>query len=151
MNLRRFLSPLLFAFLLALLPLTANAQTKPRLKKSTPSTAARPLVPVGTNLKVRLNDTLSSKESRAGDRFTTTVMDPARFNEATVHGHVRSIVQSGKVQGRTTINLRLPSSVYRHFNLILGLLCLLAVAPSFTRSGRSSSRLSTGKAFGWVA
>jgi hypothetical protein len=36
-------------------------------------------------------------------------MDPARFNEATVHGHVRSVVQSGKVKGRTTINLTFDS------------------------------------------
>jgi len=28
-----------------------------------------------------------------------------RFNEATVYGHIRSIVKSGKVQGRTTMNL----------------------------------------------
>jgi hypothetical protein len=67
------------------------------------------LVPVGTNLKVRLNDTLSSKESRAGDKFTATVMDPVRFNEATVHGHIRSITKSGKVSGRTTMNLTFDS------------------------------------------
>jgi hypothetical protein len=64
---------------------------------------------VGTNLKVRLNDTLTSKESRAGDKFTATVIDPVRFNEATVHGHIRSIVQSGKVKGRTTMNLAFDS------------------------------------------
>src|SRR6185295_976022 len=68
-----------------------------------------PLVPVGTNLKVRLNDTLSSKESRAGDKFTAYVMDPARFNEATVRGHIRSIVKSGRVKGRTTMNLAFDS------------------------------------------
>ena len=60
---------------------------------------------MGTNLKIRLNDTLSSKESRAGDKFTATAIDPVRFNEATVHGHIRSIVKSGKVKGRTTMNL----------------------------------------------
>jgi hypothetical protein len=92
-----------FLVLLAL-PVLAGAQTtQPNLKK--PAPAYKPLVPVGTNLKVRLNDTLSSKESRAGDKFTATVMDPVRFNEATVHGHIRSIVKSGKVKGRTTMNL----------------------------------------------
>jgi len=35
-----------------------------------------PLVPVGTSLKVRLEDTLSSKDSRVGDRFTATILDP---------------------------------------------------------------------------
>ena len=67
------------------------------------------MVPVATNLKIRLNDTLSSKESRAGDKFAATVIDPVRFNEATVHGHIRSIVKSGRVQGRTTMNLAFDS------------------------------------------
>lgn len=86
-----------------------TAQTKPGLKKAPPRSAAKPLIPVGTNLKVRLNDTISSKESRAGDKFTAIVIDPVRFNEATVRGHVRSIVKSGKVTGRTTINLSFDS------------------------------------------
>jgi len=100
-----------FSVLLVLitLPIIANAQTtKPKLRKTAPRAPAG-LVPVGTNLKVRLNDTLSSKESRAGDKFTATAIDPVRFNEATVHGHVRSIVKSGKVKGRTTINLSFDS------------------------------------------
>src|SRR5881392_3582646 len=97
--------------LLALTALTAfaHAQTKPRLKKPAARTTVPPIVPVGTNLKIRLNDTLSSKESRAGDKFTATAIDPVRFNEATVHGHIRSIVKSGKVQGRTTMNLSFDS------------------------------------------
>ena len=48
-------------------------------------------------------------ESRAGDKFTATVIDPVRFNEAMVHGHIRSIVKSGKVTGRTTMNLAFDS------------------------------------------
>jgi hypothetical protein len=94
---------------LTVLPAVTTAQTKPGLKKPAARTTAAPLVPVGTNLKVRLNETLSSKESRAGDKFTATAIDPVRFNEATVHGHIRSIVKSGKVQGRTTMNLSFDS------------------------------------------
>jgi hypothetical protein len=62
-------------------------------------------VPVGTSLKVRLNDTLSSKDSRVGDKFTVTVIDPVKYNEATINGHIASIFKSGKVQGRTRMNL----------------------------------------------
>ncbi len=88
------------------LPILVSGQTrKPRLRRAAPRVATPRLVPVGTNLKVRINDTLSSKESRAGDRFTATVLDPVRFNEATARGHIRSIVKSGKVTGRTTMNL----------------------------------------------
>src|SRR5438874_5400338 len=93
-------------------PILVNAQrTKPRLRRAAPrsTTVAPVLVPVGTNLKIRLNDTLSSKESRAGDKFTATAIDPVRFNEATVRGHIRSIVKSGRVQGRTTMNLAFDS------------------------------------------
>ena len=88
-----------------------GAQTKPRMRRSTrraPRVAAR-LVPVSTNLKVRLEDTLSSKENRVGDRFTATVIDPARFDEATVTGHISAIQKSGKIKGRTSMNLAFDS------------------------------------------
>ena len=86
----------------------AQSQTKPRLRRSTRRVVA-PIVPVGTNLKVRLEDTLSSKDSRVGDRFTATVLDPVRFNEATVTGHISSIQKSGKIKGRTSMNLAFDS------------------------------------------
>ena len=92
------------------LPVIVSAQTtKPRIRRATPPRRVVPLVPIGSNLKVRLEDTLSSKESRAGDKFTATVLDPVRFNEATVRGHIRSIVKSGKIKGRTTMNLAFDS------------------------------------------
>src|SRR5688572_20807451 len=84
--------------------ISADAQTRrPRLRRTTPRVVS--VVPVGTNLKVRLNETLSSKESRVGDSFTVTVLDPARWNEATARGHVASIRKSGKVKGRTSMTL----------------------------------------------
>ena len=85
------------------------AQTKPTAKKRTTTRRAAPLVPVGTDLKVRLNDTLSSKDSRVGDRFTATVIDPSRFDEARVYGHISSIQKSGKIKGRTSMNLAFDS------------------------------------------
>jgi hypothetical protein len=94
---------LLFAFVLGLMT-TGFAQTKSTTKKRTTRRAA-PLVPVGTDLKVRINDTLSSKDSRVGDRFTATVIDPSRFDEAKIYGRISSIEKSGKVKGRTSMNL----------------------------------------------
>ena len=67
------------------------------------------LVPIGTDLKIRINQTLSSKDSRVGDKFTATVVDPDRFDEAVVRGHISSIQKSGKVKGRTTMNLAFDS------------------------------------------
>jgi len=86
------------------------AQTRPGLKRRTTTTRrAVPLVPVGTDLKVRINDTLSSKDSRIGDRFTATVIDPSRFDEARLNGHISSIQKSGKIKGRTSMNLAFDS------------------------------------------
>jgi len=84
----------------------ASAQTK---RRTTTTRRVVPLVPVGTDLKVRINDTLSSKDSRVGDRFTATVVDPSRFDEAKVSGHISSIQKSGKIKGRTSMNLAFDS------------------------------------------
>ena len=97
--------PLTAALVLSVLPtLSGNAQTK-QTKRSAP----KPLVPAGTQLRVRVNDTLSSKESRAGDRFTATVVNPSRYEEGKVTGHIRSIRKSGRVEGRTTMSLAFDS------------------------------------------
>ncbi|HXM33842.1 MAG TPA: hypothetical protein VN920_01510 [Pyrinomonadaceae bacterium] len=72
---------------------------------TTPTTPTTIAVPVGTDLKIRLNDTISSKTARVGDQFTATVVDPVKYSEATVKGHVASIFKSGKVNGKTTMNL----------------------------------------------
>jgi hypothetical protein len=107
-------SKVLFLTLVTLLamPLIVSAQTtKPRLRRRTTTATRRvvPLVPVGTDLKVRINDTLSSKDSRAGDKFTATVVNPSRFDEGRVYGHIKSIVKSGRIKGRTTMNLAFDS------------------------------------------
>jgi hypothetical protein len=97
----------LFTLLVMLtLPLVVKAQTKTKPRRTTARrTTAAPLVPVGTNLKIRIEDTLSSKDSRVGDRFAATVLDPVRFNEAKATGHISSIQKSGKIKGRTSMNL----------------------------------------------
>lgn len=83
----------------------ADAQTRHTRRRA----AATTLVPAGTQLRIRLNDTLSSKESRAGDRFTATVVNPSHYEEARVAGHIRSITKSGRVKGRTTMSLSFDS------------------------------------------
>ena len=108
--LRNRLQTLLVLTLVLGLTPVALAQTKPSLRRRTPTRrAATVLVPVGTDLKVRINDTLSSKDSRIGDRFTATVIDPSRFDEAKLSGHISSIQKSGKIKGRTSMNLAFDS------------------------------------------
>jgi hypothetical protein len=99
---------LVLGLVLGLAPV-AFAQTKPAMKRRTPAKRVAPLVPVGTDLKVRINDTLSTKNSRIGDRFTATVIDPSRFDEARLNGHISSIQKSGKIKGRTSMNLAFDS------------------------------------------
>lgn len=105
----RILVTALAALLIAPTLTLAQRRTKPRLRRAAPVQRVAPLVPVGTDLKVRINDTLSSKDSRAGDKFTATVINPTRFDEARVYGHIRSIVKSGRIKGRTTMNLAFDS------------------------------------------
>jgi len=99
---------LLCALILPVLPQTADAQTRRR-------TVARPtytdtkVIPVGTNLKMRINRELSSKDARAGDRFTADVLSPSRYEGAVVTGHVSSIKKSGRVEGRTSMALSFDS------------------------------------------
>jgi hypothetical protein len=87
----------------------AGAQTKPTAKKRTTTKRATALIPAGTDLKIRINDSLSSKDNRIGDRFTATVISPSRFDEAKLNGHISSIQKSGKVKGRTSMNLAFDS------------------------------------------
>jgi hypothetical protein len=92
------------------MPKQASAPQRRTVRRRAPrAPRATPVVPIGTNLRVRLNDDLSSKESRVGDRFTATVVNPSRYEEATVRGHVSAIRKSGTVQGRTTMNLAFDS------------------------------------------
>jgi len=84
-----------------------HRRRRPVAKATTTTTAAPTTVsvPVGSDLKIRLNDTLSSKTARVGDQFSATVVDPVKYSEAKVTGHVASIFKSGKVNGKTTMNL----------------------------------------------
>ena len=104
----RKISPVVMALVAIFALVSVSSLASAQTKKSTTRRAA-PLIPVGTNLKIRINDTLSSKENRIGDRFTATVIDPSRFDEATVTGHISSIQKSGKVKGRTSMNLAFDS------------------------------------------
>ena len=84
--------------------LVASAQTKKTTKRrTTPSNVIN--VPAGTDLKIRLNDTLSSKQNRVGDTFTATVINPSRYEEGTLRGHIAAIDKSGKIKGRTSMTL----------------------------------------------
>jgi hypothetical protein len=92
-------------FCLALLIPVAQSQSR---KKTTPqrSSTRRFLpIPAGTEIKIRLENEIDTKEARDGDRFTATVLSPSRYADATIQGHVAKINKSGKLSGKTELAL----------------------------------------------
>ena len=63
-------------------------------------------VPDDTALRIRLDDTLTSEDSKVGDPFSATVVDQGEYWNARVYGHVAKIDMSGKIKGHTSMALR---------------------------------------------
>ena len=92
-------------FCLALLIPAAQSQTR---RRSTPrkSTARKFVrIPRGTEIKVRLENEIDTKESRDGDRFTAVALSPRNYADATIEGHIAKINKSGKLSGKTELAL----------------------------------------------
>jgi hypothetical protein len=51
-----------------------------------------------------LQDTLSTKEARDGDRMTLTVRSPSQYAGATVEGYLERVARSGQVSGRAEMS-----------------------------------------------
>jgi hypothetical protein len=64
------------------------------------------VVPNDIALRIRLDDTLTSNESRVGDPFSATVVDRGEYQDARVYGHIAEIQVSGRVKGSTSMGLR---------------------------------------------
>jgi hypothetical protein len=63
-------------------------------------------LPVDLAVRIRLDDTLNSTDSRVGDPFSATVVDRGEYRGARVYGHVAKIQQSGRIKGNTSMVLR---------------------------------------------
>ena len=59
----------------------------------------------GQILQATLNTDLSTRTSRDGDRFTMTVREPAEYEGAVIEGTVSNVNRSGRVTGRSEMNL----------------------------------------------
>jgi hypothetical protein len=80
--------------------------------------AARPaiVIPRGAHLRVRLDQTLDTRRSRPGDRFTAVLSVPLLVNSDTVvpagthiRGHVTESAPSGRMKGRARLAVTLDS------------------------------------------
>ncbi|MET0752109.1 MAG: hypothetical protein ABWZ66_01995 [Pyrinomonadaceae bacterium] len=116
----------------------AQVKKKPVLKRKTTVkkkvVVKKPVIPVytvssGEKFRVRMNETLSSKTARVGDRFTTTVTEPVYSNTGViviptgskVIGRVDSVTAAKKGGDPGTISVsfnqvELPNGVRRAIN-----------------------------------
>jgi hypothetical protein len=114
-NLHRSFRPMLIALIaLALLGGTVASASSTQRRRRAPATSRVRRVPIGTQMKIRLNDTINSKEARNGDRFRATVLTPRSYEESTIEGHVARVKQSGKFKGRTSLVLAFDRIRYRN-------------------------------------
>jgi hypothetical protein len=61
-------------------------------------------VPDGSQLVAVLNDDLSTKDARDGERFSLTVRSPSQYSGARIDGHVVRVARSGQVSGRAEMS-----------------------------------------------
>jgi hypothetical protein len=132
--LRILLSILTVVFVAGSMQVFAQAKKKPVLHRKTVAKKA-PVVPKtfpvqsGTRIRVRMNETLSSKTARVGDRFTTNVTEPVYSNTgvlvipagSVVTGRVDTVTPAAK-GGRTGrigvsfMSVRTPNGYTRAIN-----------------------------------
>src|ERR1700730_2495333 len=64
------------------------------------------VVPHDIAFRIRLDDTLTSTDSKVGDPFSATVVEQGEYQNARVYGHIATIDISGRVKGHTSMVLR---------------------------------------------
>lgn len=97
---KRNLNNLIAAVLVtSVLAIVVNAQTRTTARNTAP------IIPRNTQLKIRLSNDIDTKTAKDGDTFAAVVVDPARYAEANVEGRIAKVKQSGKLKGKTALNL----------------------------------------------
>ncbi|MEP7149135.1 MAG: hypothetical protein ABI857_09655 [Acidobacteriota bacterium] len=62
-------------------------------------------IPNGTRLTAVLNNTVTTKATQVGDRFTMNVTSPDIYRNAVIEGRVAQIDNSGRLSGRANVSL----------------------------------------------
>jgi hypothetical protein len=90
---------------------TPQWDSSPRVWRGAGSTASGQgvqedgfIVPDGTDVVATLNETLSTRQARDGDRFALTVNAPAQYAGATIDGSLARVTRSGQVSGRAVMS-----------------------------------------------
>ena len=112
----RLLSVLMALLLFGLVADTATfAQKKTTRRKAVrkvpakaaaePAKPVAPIVAKDTEIKIRLKDDIDTAKAQDGDKFTAVVLEPSKFAEATIDGHIAAVKQSGNFKGQTALSL----------------------------------------------
>lgn len=98
-------------------------------------------IPAGTALRVRLEQSIGTRQNRPGDRFDATLLEPVVVGGRTLipagtafHGHVMESKKSGRLKGRAVLGVELDSF---HMN---GRRYSVLTAADFRESGRHKKR-----------
>jgi hypothetical protein len=73
----------------------------------------RPVIADNTQLVAVLNNNLTTRDTRPGDRFTMTVREPRMFEGATIEGYVSGVSPGGRISGRAEMNLAFERLILR--------------------------------------
>jgi hypothetical protein len=73
-------------------------------ERSAVATTGRFIVADGTEVVATLNDNLSTRQTRDGDRLTLSVRSPSQYAGATIQGHVVRSDRSGQASGRAEMS-----------------------------------------------
>lgn len=97
-------------------PATAGAPSAGSASAPAPAAPATVEIPAGTRLEARIDDTLSTKTTREGDKFNATLEVPVVMGGrevlprgARLHGHVTTSRPSGRMEGRAVLGITLDS------------------------------------------
>lgn len=78
-----------------------------------------PVIPAGTPLRVRLEQTIDTKVNRPGDRFVASLADPVYRNGNVLiprgtrfQGHLTEAKRSGRLKGRAVLGMELDSMTF---------------------------------------
>lgn len=71
-------------------------------------------VPDGIDMKIRLQDRISTKQSKEGDQFTAVVIDPRDYSEARITGHIAKLKKAGSIKGKTELQLAFDTLTLRN-------------------------------------
>jgi hypothetical protein len=92
------------------------ANVQPTRPAAVPEPAPAIAIPAGTQVRVRLEQTISTKRNQPGDRFEATLISPIRVDGnllvprgTTFVGHVTEAKPSGRFKGRAELGMRLDS------------------------------------------